>query len=282
MSTPQPFLDDDGCLFKAIDAMLEQVNRFRSDPAFESWVEERVACVPRFESTDDELLGRFITLIAYSNNAQANLVTRMVELGVLRKVFQDYSVEKVSVLQPEQVLKQHWQAIQAMRFKYKVDAMVRCAQCLLLIRKQHGSFMTYLAGMGLPGAIKSDADILSFWTAFGRLRAYLWELDFPYFQNLTSLCHLLMDIGFDCAKPDLAVMKAAVDLGIVAPPAKQKKNPEKSRGHSEEALRRTVQAIQAYAISRNTRPSIIDLYFLIRGGQTGVRHLVKAGYPFLA
>src|SRR5215510_4868034 len=57
----------------------------------------------------------------------------------------------------------------------------------------------------------------------GMLQPYsrpLRRTGLPYFRNLTSLCHLLlchllMDLGFDCAKPDSAGMKAAVGLAIV-------------------------------------------------------------------
>jgi len=77
--------------------------------------------------------------------------------------------------------------------------------------------------------------------------------------------------GFDCAKPDLAVMKAAVDLGIVAPAPK-------NRSHGEADLKRAVAAIQAYGVSKGIRVPVIDLYFLIRGGQTGVKHLVRPEY----
>jgi hypothetical protein len=281
MNAPHPSVDDSERVFRAIDEMVETVNRFKRDPEFTLWVDERVACVPCFNSTDEVLLGRLITLIAYSNNAKADGITRLVDQGVLKRIFQDYSVEKVAELSPEKVIELHWHEIRAMRFKYKVDAMALCANCLLSIRKRYGSFMTYLANTGLPMALKSENDIRSFWVAFGKIQGYFRELNIPYFRNLTSLCHLLMDVGFDCAKPDLAVMKTAVDLGIVLPPPKQKKNPNKNRSHPEEDLRRTVETIQAYAISRNTRAPVMDLYFLIRGGQTGVTHLVKAGYRFL-
>jgi hypothetical protein len=36
--------------------------------------------------------------------------------------------------------------------------------------------------------------------------------------------------------------------------------------------------IQAYGVSKGIRVPVIDLYFLIRGGQTGVKHLVRPEY----
>lgn len=103
-------------------------------------------------------------------------------------------------------------------------------------------------------------------------------LGFPHFSNFISLCHLLMELGFDCAKPDIIVMKAAVDLGIVPEPPKQKNNPDKSRPHPESSLQQAVSTIQRYALSRHTRAPVTDLYFLIHGGQSDAIGLVKAAY----
>jgi hypothetical protein len=87
-----------------------------------------------------------------------------------------------------------------------------------------------------------------------------------------------MDRGFDCAKPDLAVMKAAVEMGIAPDAPKQKRNPDKSCAYPERDLRNAIKAIQSYAVCRSTRAPVMDLYFLIHGGQLGVRELVQDGY----
>jgi 3-methyladenine DNA glycosylase Tag len=258
--------------------MMERVKRFRLDPQFAQAVRERQNLIPDFDWPDNEILGRLIALIAYSNNAHADSVTQMVKAGVFEETFHNYSVEKVAALSPENVIAANWSEMTAIRFKRKVDAMLTCAKYLLSIRDRHGSFMRYLRSVGLPSPIKTEADIRAFWEGFGQIRAHLTELDVPYFKNFTSLCHLLMDRGFDCAKPDNAVMKAAVSLGIVPDAPQQKENPEKRRAHPEESLRKTVQTIQRYAVCRDTRAPVIDLYFLIHGGQTGVTGLIREDY----
>ncbi len=58
--------------------------------------------------------------------------------------------------------------------------------------------------------MKSQTDIPIFWAAFDGLRARLIERDFPFVKERTSLLHLLMELGYDCAKPDSAVLKAAL------------------------------------------------------------------------
>ncbi len=261
----------------AIDKMVERVNCFKIDPQFTQWVEERRVSVPDFTLDDEQILRRLMVLIAYSNNANAKQVTRLVEGEVFKSIIQKYFVEKTVELTAESIIIACWPDIKAIRFKKKVDAWLRCAGCLLSIRGRYGSFMRYLKSVGLPHPIKSERDIRAFWDGFNQIRSYFLELDFPYFGNFTSLCHLLMDLHFDCAKPDLIVMKAAVNLGIVPPPPKQR-NSEKIRIHPEEDLKQAVKTIQAYSVCRNTRAPVIDLYFLIHGRQSGVTELVDAAY----
>jgi hypothetical protein len=73
-------------------------------------------------------------------------------------------------------------------------------------------------------------------------------------------------------------MKAAVDLRIVPAAPKQKKEPTKPRLHPEKDLQTTVETIQSYALCRDMRAPVVDLYLLIHGGQLGVRGLVQSDY----
>jgi len=263
---------------QAIDELVDRINRFKVDPQFSQTTKERQDKIPDFNSSDQFVLHRLIDLIAYSNNANADKVGRLLERRPFQEIFQGYSIDKTADLSAENILQAYWPRIKDIRFKYKVSAMIGCAKCLVKIRTRYGSFMGYLRTVGLPAAIKSELDIEKFWECFSQIRTYFRELEFPYFKHFTSLCHLLMDLGFDCAKPDLAVIKAAVELGIVSPAPKQRKNPEKSRAHSEDSLKRIIETIQTYALCRNTRAPVIDLYFLIDGGQSGVKKLVQGAY----
>jgi 3-methyladenine DNA glycosylase Tag len=279
MTEQQPMADVSSTIAEAIDRMVQRINRFKIDPGFSQQVEERSRKVPDFAMDDRQILRHLMVLIAYSNNANSVKVTRLVESEVFESIFQKYFVEKkTSELTAKSIVDDCWADLRAIRFKYKVDAWVRCARCLHAIQGRHGSFMKYLDDVGLPSPIKSECDIRAFWEGFDKIRAYLLALNFPYFANFTSLCHLLLHLGFDCAKPDIIVMKVAVDLGIVSEPPKQKKNPEKSRAHPEASLKKAIKTIQAYAVSRNTRAPVIDLYFLIHGRQAAAIGLVDPAY----
>ena len=96
------------------------------------------------------------------------------------------------------------------------------------------------------------------------LKFYVIEINkIPFFQSTTSLLHLLLDLGYDCVKPDLLVMKVAKKLNIVDSVVGNKN------------FRKTVRLIQEYAIDRKIRPSVVDFYFLIDEGQMGARKFVK-------
>ena len=261
----------------AIDGMVARVDRFKVEPQFAQWVNERVELVSNFDMKDDEVLRRLVVLIAYSNSANAEKVTQLVESHAFDHIFHNYTLEDTAKLSPESLVQSYWPQVREIRFKKKIGAMIGCAVSLRAIGARHGSFMRYLKSVGLP-SIKSDSDIQLFWESFNQVRAYFLDVDFPYFGNFTSLCHLLLDQGFDCVKPDSAVMKAAVSLGIVPPPPMQKKNPKKASLHPEKSLRKTVETIQAYALCRHVRPPVIDMYFLIHGGQSGAVGLVEPAY----
>jgi 3-methyladenine DNA glycosylase Tag len=262
----------------AIDEMIERVNRFKKEPDFTQDMEKRRLKTPDFTLSDDQILRRMVKLIAYSNNAQSAKVTALFNPDVFKPIFSDYCLQKASELNHENIVNAHWKSITAIRFKYKIESMVDCARCLLKMQEKHGSFMQYLAGVGVPHPINSSLDVVNFWQAFGNIRNDLAELRFPYFSNFTTLCHLLLSLGFDCAKPDSAVMKAAVNLSIIPPAPRQKKNPRKSNNHPERSLKMAVEAIQNFAVQRDIRVPVLDLYFLIHGGQTDAQPLVQDSY----
>ena len=109
----------------------------------------------------------------------------------------------------------------------------------------------------------NESDIVQFWTCFNQLLKILKSNKVPFFQSTTSLLHLLLDLGYDCVKPDLVVMKVAKKLNIVDSVA------------GDINFRKTVRFIQEYSIDRKIRPSVVDFYFLIDEGQMGAKKFVN-------
>jgi hypothetical protein len=257
--------------------MVTRVDRFKVDPEFSKQMEDRQGKVPDFSRDDAQILRDLVVLIAYSNNANSEKVTRLVEGSTFEELFQEY-LAGPGCTAAQEIVDASWHDLKSIRFKRKVDAWVRCREGLRSIRARSGSFMEYLDSVGLPNRIESEADFCAFWKGFDQIRGFLSQSRFPYFGNFTSLCHLLLHLGFDSVKPDLIVMKTAVELGIVPPQPQQKKNPEKTSSHPEASLKQTVQSIQRYSVYKGTRPAVLDLYFLIHGRQASSIALVRPDY----
>jgi hypothetical protein len=194
----------------------------------------------------------------------------LIDKGILDKVFLNYDIQAVANLQYEQLRAKYWGQIGAIRFPQKLEAMIGSAQALLKIKKQHTSFMTYLRASKIPVGIQSQSDIDIFWKEFDFVQHYLQQMQMPFFNNLTSLCHLLMGLGYACIKPDSVIMGTAVKLGIVSPGS----NPEKPT-YNDAKRREVVKTMQTYCLSRNFNILVLDGYLLIHGGQTGAKELVK-------
>jgi hypothetical protein len=258
-------------IFQRVDDIVARIKQFQVEPDFSQAVTERINRTPDLGLVDDAILKRFIKLIAYSNNARADVVGRIVRSGIFDRIFRHYDVQEVADLEPTYVIQEYWPQIKGIRFQSKVGRMINCAKRLLDIQSEHGSFMRYLTKQNIPTRIHTMTDLDSFWNGFDAAIADLRAIRMPYFQNLTSLCHLLLDLGYDCAKPDSVIMKAAVDLQIVSPP--RKKGSFTDREHRE-----VVRLIQIYAMCRGIRVPVVDLYFLIHGGQTNAARFVQSTY----
>jgi 3-methyladenine DNA glycosylase Tag len=254
--------------FKKIDDIISRVNAHQT-PALAGDIAARSKWSPTLDLSDGDILKNCIELIAYSQQAQAMRVTELIDKGIFDKVFLNYDLDAVANLQHEQLHTKYWNQIGAIRFPQKLEAMIGCAQALLRIKKQHSSFMTYLRSSKLPVALVNQSDIDVFWREFTAVQQYLQQKQMPFFNKLTSLCHLLMTLGYACIKPDSAVMGAAVKIGIVS----SGNNPEKPT-YNDAKRREVVMTMQNYCLSRNFNIRVLDGYLLIYGGQTGAKALV--------
>ena len=256
-------------IFDRIDAVINKVNAHQT-PALAVDIATRSKWSPVHDLSDSDILKKFIELIAYSQQAQAHLVKELINKGVFDKIFLGYNIEVVANLHHEQLYNQFWNQIRAIRFPQKLEAMIGCAQALLQIKKEHSSFMTYLGASKIPVELHSQSDIDLFWKEFNTIQQYLQQKQMPFFNNLTSLCHLLMTLGYACIKPDSAVMGAAVKLGIISHGGKSGKPT-----YNDMKRKEVIKTIQLYCLSRKFNIRVLDGYLLIYGGQTGAKELVN-------
>ncbi|GAA4345348.1 hypothetical protein GCM10023184_47200 [Flaviaesturariibacter amylovorans] len=126
-----------------------------------------------------------------------------------------------------------------------------------------GSLCEFLTTSKIPVRLQSKDDIDAFWKAFDALQATMKVARVSYLKETTTLLHYLLDTGFDCVKPDSVVMKVAKKIGIV----------ESETG--DRNFRAAVRFVQEYCLERQLRPAVVDLYFLIYGGQEEARKFVR-------
>ena len=252
-------MKENKAVFNEIDKLIKTVESFKIEPIFsaEKLSREQKQVSPLLN--DNEILKIFSHLIAYSQNSNSEIVEQILKSGKFDQAFENFEVQKVVKLNPCDIADNHWNSIKGIRQQGKLFHIVTLARRIKTI----GPISKILDETSIPRQIKSKEDIDEFWQGFDKLLTTLKANKIPFFQSTTSLLHFLLDIGYDCIKPDLVVMKVAKKLNIV----------EFVTG--DKNLRKAVRFIQEYSLDRNIRPSIVDFYFLIDEGQMGARKFVS-------
>lgn len=250
-------------IFNSIDLIMKEVESAKIEPKFSKEIEDRKQRTPAMIQDDNDVLRRFARLIAFSQNAPSDLVSGMLNKGVFEGIFHNFEIDKVVKMDPNTVIARHWDKMGVIRFKKKIASIIGCAKSLESIKLKHGSFKVLLNT--LPTNLKEEVDVERFWQGFNQLKNELEKVKMPFFKKLTSLLHFLLSIGYDCIKPDLVIMKVAKKLGIVF-------------SDSEKEKLEVVRFVQLYSINRNIRPSIVDFYLLIYGGQRWAKQFVNPSF----
>lgn len=253
---------DQEVLFAKIDVIVANIEN-QSEPAL--FPAEKSARESRTVSpllNDNAVFANLVEIVAYSQLTNSGRVNQLLASGALRQVFLDFDVDKVRQLNPCDVVDDSWALIKAIQKKTKVFQLVQVARAF----HRMGQFTPTLNATGIPTRIESAADVDAFWKAFSKFQKVVASYDIPFLRSLTSLLHMLLHMGFDCVKPDVIVMDVAHRLKIV----------EGTKGDGN--LKKVVRTLQLYALSRGIRPGVVDLYFLIQGGQSDARKFVKPGF----
>jgi hypothetical protein len=249
-------------IFGEIDKIVETVDQFKIEPIFNEEKNRRQNKTVSSLLDNNEILRTLSHLIAFSQNSNSEIVEQVLKSGKFDKAFQDFKIDEVVKLNPCDIADEHWASIKGIRQQGKLFHIVSLARKI----KNIGSFADILNQTNIPTTIRTESDIQTFWVGFDKLLVTLKNNKIPFFQSTTSLLHFLLDIGFDCVKPDLVVMRVAKKLNIV----------DNEKG--DKNLRKTVRFIQEYSVDRKLRPSIVDFYFLIDEGQMGAKKFVKPDF----
>lgn len=246
-------------LFQKLDMIRAKVDAHRNEPLFS---EEVASLKRRHQETitkeGNNLLRVMAKLIAYSNNAPSNKVTELIEGPHFERIFHDFDIAAVADDDAERLIELEWHNLTAFRFKKKVPAIIKCAK---ILRKNNiATIDSLISKHRVPVELKSEKDVEMFWLQFESVLAEYERQEMPHFKNMTTLLHLLLHLGFPCVKPDLIVMKVAASIGIV----NRRTNHNAYRPNERKLVVRT---IQNYCLTKNLNPVVMDLYFLIYGGQ---------------
>ena len=88
-----PMKNNNEEIFIKIDELINRVNTFKVDPLFKQEVQNRNDRKVPDKLSGDQLLKVFVTLIAFSQNANSKLVRSIIDSGIFENVFENFSVE---------------------------------------------------------------------------------------------------------------------------------------------------------------------------------------------
>lgn len=246
---------------KNINQMIELVDKHKLeifDEHFKRPLKENEVNV----SEHNTLLRHLVILVVYSQQAQSKAVGKVIESGALDDAFAKFDANNVSKLNPCDVVENHWQHIKGIRQQTKVFQIVMLSRKIPVVSN-------LLINANIPKHITCSDELIAFWSGFKTLKDEFKSASIPFFRETTSLLHLLTSLGYDCIKPDSAVLKAARKLGFLS-----------SDRPRDKELVEVVKTIQSYSIHKNREkpPPALDLYLLVHGKQTEAAEFVSDEY----
>jgi 3-methyladenine DNA glycosylase Tag len=253
-----------------INEVISTIDEYKNEPDFTAAIKNREGRNPNLRISDSDMLREIASLIAYSRQVHSRAVEAMLKYKTFDKVFQNFDIEKVANMDPNEILNTHWikknecmvnnvewNQLTVIRQKTKINDVIKCAKAIRSIQSEFGSFFDFLHTYSLPIDLKKESDIADFWIYFKKIKLKLKQVDMATFGETTTLLHLLLHLGYPCIKSDSVVMKVSKDLWDA------------------QSLIQTVRMIQMFCLQTGTKPAVVDLYFLIWGGQDAQKKLVK-------
>lgn len=249
-------------LFDKIDQMISRIQIFQIEPLLENEIKRLTSLSPHAQQNESDLLRTFSKLVAFSQAANSKFVRdQLVNTDHFNRIFLDFDVEKVARIELNVFLEENWvKPLTYVQKKGKIRRIIEFAKML-----QSGRLAIFRK-VQIPQRVYTFDDVTNFWNQFVLLQYELERISVPFIKTTTTLLHFLLETGYDCIKPDSAVMEVADRLEI---------GQELS---GDIKLKETVRILMEYSISRTLRPSIVDLYFLIAKPQQGAKHYVREAY----
>ena len=253
-------------VFPLVDELIARVQQHKLEPHFSVEATRRENNVAKPFTSENEIFDAYAQVIALSNGSKSELVDAIIKNGKLAAAIHNYDVEKMAQANPCDLIDASWPDIgAALRRKNKLLQLTLAARAIV----RSGGLMKVFNQAQLPTRVQSVADIEQFWNGFNLLRLKMAELDMPYLKAHTSLLHFLLHSGYDCGKPDSAVMSVASKWRMARGTTPKAK---------ENDLVGVVRMMQEYGVATGNRPPLIDFYMLIEGRQTWASKHVHPSY----
>ncbi len=113
--------------YKALDQLRETADR-HALPGFKTIVKRRSSTLYGRLPSESELLRALVEAIAYSQGARSSMVGPLIRSPTFSRVFLDFHPRNLAKARADKIIHDHWDVLKVMRFRGKVDAIIRCAK----------------------------------------------------------------------------------------------------------------------------------------------------------
>ena len=114
--------------FSDIDNIIDRINGYKQEPLFSSEISRRQIKRVSLFLDDNKILKTFAYLIAYSQNANSELVERLLLSGNFDMAFDNFELDKVAKMNPCDIADNYWSSISVIRQQAKLFHIVSLAR----------------------------------------------------------------------------------------------------------------------------------------------------------
>ncbi len=96
-------------------------------------------------------------LICFSQNARADAVNKMIYRPEFKEIFHGFDINSVSNIDPNTIISESWDLLKPIRFKGKINSIVKCAVLISLGKFNLSAMLT-----NIPARVQTNDDIKEF------------------------------------------------------------------------------------------------------------------------
>ena len=163
-----------------LDAIIDRVIEFKIEPKFSTEFNWRTGNKPPEKISKNELLKIFVRLISFSQQAISKKVKVIIDEKIFDEILDNYNVDKVSKMNPCDLVEKHWAKVSGIRQQTKFFQIVMFSRLI----QRDNTILELLTNPPIPKTIKSEEDIKKFWKGFKMLQQKLKLAKTPFYERL--------------------------------------------------------------------------------------------------